>query len=296
MRKQASPYKIKKMIKTMVVLASFFSLFGCGAPGNTSGRVNENDTIVHFSLNEGGGMDRFSGFGYLVEETQDGKVHFLFNEGYPDEKELTIEDHSVFDALQAIIMNHKVYKYQDHYQPVFDVLDGTSWGLYVSYASGKDISTGGYMAGPSGYRDAINDFIQCLDSWKEQATIACEVVSFHYEYGSDVYDLERKDDRMVMTVFNKDSGKRQVLDRELELLDQLRILFNVYRLKMNQIRENLDFEYTPWMFEITYNNGAKYHYESYDTTFKCGYTEALQDFMSHCMKEKEDRDQFYYYY
>ena len=101
---------------------------------------------------------------------------------------------------------------------------------------------------------------------------------------------------MVMTVSNKETGKRQVLDRELELLDQLRILFNVYSLKMNQTRGNLDFEYTPWMFEIIYNNGTKYYYESYDTTFKCGYTEALQEFMSHCMKEKEERDRFYFYY
>ena len=283
-------------MKVMIVLAGLLSLFGCGSSPNTAVRVDENDTIIHFSLHEGGGMDRFSGFGYLVEETKDGKVHFLFNEGYPDEKELTIEDHSVFDSLQAIVLKHEVYKYQGHYQPEYDVLDGTSWGLYVSYASGKGISTGGYMAGPAGYRDAINSFIRCLDHWKEQATIACEVVSFHYEYGAEVYDLERKDNRMVMTVFNKETKQRQVLDRELELLEQLRVLFNVNRLKMNETRGDLSFEHTPWMYEITYSSGDHYHYEGYDTSFKCGYTEALQYFISQCLKEKEERDPYYYYY
>ena len=279
----------------MIVLAGLLSLFGCASPMSSS-KPTENDTITYFSLSEGGGMNRFSGYAYSVELTKEGKVHFLFNEGYPDEKELTIDDRSVFDSLQAIVMKHKIYKYDSHYRPIFDVLDGTSWHIYVSYASRESISTGGYMAGPDGYRAAIHEFINCLDQWKALPAASNDVVSFLYEYGNDRYTLERKGDHAVMTIDNTETGKHQVLDRELDVLDDLRILFNIDRLKMNEIRRtDLDFEYTPWMYEITYSNGDHYRYEGYDRDFKCGYTESLQYFISNCMKEKEERDHFNYY-
>ena len=281
-------------MKSMIVLAGLLSLFGCASPKH-SPKPSENDTITYFSLSEGGGMNRFSGYAYQVETTDEGKVHFLFNEGYPDEKELTIDDHSVFDSLNAIVLKHKVYKYEGRYQPKFDVLDGTSWGLYVVYASGNTISTGGYMAGPPGYGAAISDFIQCLDHWKEMPATTNDVVSFLYEYGLDRYTIERKDTIAIMTIDNQETGVHQVLEREVEVLDDLRVLFNINRLKMNQTRGELDFEHTPWMYEITYSNGDHYRYESYDRDYKCGYTESLQYFISNCMKEKEERDHYYYY-
>ena len=279
----------------MIVLAGLLSLFGCASPLHSS-KPTENDTITYFSLSEGGGMNRFSGYAYSVEMTKEGKVHFLFNEGYPDEKELTIDDRSVFDSLQAIVMKHKIYKYDTYYHPEFDVLDGTSWHIYVSYASSESISTGGYMAGPSGYGAAISDFINCLDQWKALPTATNEVVSFLYEYGKDRYTLERKGDHAVMTIDKGETGEHQVLDRELDVLDDLRILFNIDRLKMNDTRRSdLDFEYTPWMYEITYSNGTQYHYESYDRDFKCGYTESLQFFIENCLKDKEERIHLNYY-
>lgn len=282
------------MMKTMIVLAGLLSLFGCASPKH-SPKPSENDTITYFSLSEGGGMDRFSGYAYQVELTEEGKVHFLFDEGYPDEKELTIDDRSVFDSLNAIILKHKVYKYEGRYMPKYDVLDGTSWGLYVVYASGNTLSTGGYMAGPSGYRAAIGDFIQCLDQWKALPGASNDVVSFLYEYGPDRYTFERRDTLVIMTIDNQETGAHQVLERELEVLDHLRVLFNINRLKMNETRGELDFEYTPWMYEITYSNGDHYRYEGYDRDYKCGYTESLQYFISNCQKEKEERDHFYYY-
>ena len=164
------------------------------------------------------------------------------------------------------------------------------------YASGKDISAGGYMAGPDGYWAAFNEIIQCLQQWKDLPTASNDVVSFLYEYGPDRYTLERKDEHAVMTIDKGETGEHQVLERELDVLDDLRILFNIDRLKMNEIRRtDLDFEYTPWMYEITYSNGTKYHYEGYDRDFKCGYTESLQYFISNCLKEKEERTHFNYY-
>lgn len=283
-------------MKLILIMGIIASLFGCSSPHHASGYPKENDTIIHFSLSEGGGMNRFGGFGYLVEETKDGKVHFLFDEGHPDEKEFTIDDHSVFDSLQRIVMKHKMYTYHGHYDPPVFVTDGGSWSLYVTYASGASISAGGYMAGPDGYGEAFREVMQCLNRWKELPFAVNDVVSFLYEYGPDRYTLERKDDHAVMTIDNEQTGEHQVLERELDVLDDLRILFNIDRLKMNGTRSaNLDFEYTPWMYEITYSNGDHYRYESYDRDFRCGYTESLQYFISNCLKEKEERTHFNYY-
>lgn len=283
------------MAKVMMILGILTSLFGCSTPEKTPADFLENDTITYFSLSEGGGMNRFSGFAYQIKETEDGKVHFLFDEGYPDEKEFTLDDYSVFDSLQSIVLKYKMYNYSGHYQPEFEIFDGTSWSLYVKYASKESISAGGYMAGPDGYWAAFREIRQCLDHWKEMPAASNDVISFIYEYGSDRYTLERKGDHAVMTIDNMQTGEHQVLERELDVLDDLRIFMNVNKLKMNQTRRgDLDPGYTLWTYEIIYSNGDHYRYESYDSNFRCGYTEALQGFISNCMKEKEERNHFYY--
>ena len=266
------------------------TLFG----GKASGNKLANDTITSFSLREGGGMNRLSGFNYYVKLTQDGKVYFRFNEGLPDEKEITVDDRSVFDSLQQIILKHKMYKYSGNYQPPFSVTDGSSWDLAVHYASGYTISAGGYMYGPKGYRDAFNEIIQCLQHWKDLPSKVNEVVSFLYVYGKESYRIEREADHALLTYDNEETGEHKVLERELDVLEDLRILFNVDRLKMNGNRGKTDFECTLWMYDITYTNGDHYRYESYDRDYKCGYTHILQGFISYCMKEKSDRGEFYY--
>ena len=289
-------------MKLMLLIGIIASLAGCTSKKGTvepvsSPKAPVNDTIVYFSLHRGGGMARFSGYSYEVKETKDGRVHFLFNEGYPDEKEFTVDDHSVFDTLQSIVLKHKMYKYSGYYRPEFDVLDGESWGLDIDYASGRRVDAGGYMAGPDNAWQAFSEVRRYLDQWKALPIATNDVVSFLYEYGPDRYTFERKDDHVVMTVDNELSGEHRVLERELEVLDDLRVLFNIERLKMNETRRsNLDFEYTPWMYDITYSNGDHYHYESYDTSYKCGYTESLQYFISNCLKENpEERTHFRFY-
>ena len=278
-------------MRIMIVLASLLPLFSCQSPW----KGFANDTITYFSLSEGGGMNRLSGFGYYVKETKDGKVYFHFNEGFPDEKEFTIDDHSVFDSLQQIIAKHKMYTYHGHYQPPFDITDGASWSLYVKYKSGNTIDAGGYMHGPQGYGEAFREIRQCLDHWKELPVPVNEVVNFLYEYGRERYLFERKDDHATLTYDNEETGEHQVLERELDMMESLRVFFNVERLKMDQTRRKLEEGCTPWMYDITYSNGDHYRYESYDCDFKCGYTHMLQGFVSNWMKEKDERNPYNYY-
>lgn len=277
-------------MKIMILLASLLSLFGC----RSAWKGIENDTITYFSLSEGGGMNRFSGFGYSIRETKDGKVHFLFDEGLPGEKEFVLDDHSVFDSLQQVIMKHKMYTYHGHYRPPFDVTDGTSWDLSVRYASGNCIDAGGYMHGPKGYREAFRDIDRCLEHWKNLSVPANEVTSFVYEYGKEKYTIKRVDDHAVLIYDNEETDEHRELERELEMLEDLRMFLNVERLKMNNERGKVGDDCTLWMYEINYSNGDHFLYEGYDCGFLCGYTHMLQGFVSNCMKNDEERNYYYY--
>lgn len=278
------------MVKIMIVLASILSLFGCQSPANG----HQNDTITYFSLTKGGGMNRFSGYRYSVKETQEGLVRFRFDEGYPDEKEFTIDDHSVFDSLLRIVNKYKMYNYHGFYKPEFDILDGHSWHLDITYASGKTVGAHGYMAGPAGYGDAFYEIRQCLDQWKTIPVANNDINVFVYEYGPERYRIERKEDHALLIVENEETDEHQELERSLQLLENLRIFINVHELKRNDTRGNLDFEFTPWMYEIDYANGEHYHNESYDRDFRCGDTEWLQGFISHWLKDPKKDTIFYY--
>lgn len=145
------------MTKIMVVLVSLITMLGC----------RSEDRIVSFSLSRSDG--RRSHYSYNISETKDGKVHFHFKQSYHDEEiEYYTDDHSIFDALDQIVRKRHMRWYRSNYRPLAKYLDGHSWSLYVEYASGKEISSGGYMAGPLNWGKAQKELLECLDGWKKQ--------------------------------------------------------------------------------------------------------------------------------
>lgn len=54
----------------------------------------------------------------------------------------------LLDSIQNVIINHKMYKYKDHYEPIFEVLDGDSWHYEAVYSDRTILSSGGHCAGP----------------------------------------------------------------------------------------------------------------------------------------------------
>jgi hypothetical protein len=251
------------------------SIFGCNTPGPS---VDSNDTIVYFSLSQGGGMMRFSGYKFRVEETKDGRVHFLFNEDYPDELEFTVDDHSVFDSLQQIILKYKMYNYTGHYEPEERIFDGQSWSLYVKYASGASISAGGYMAGPDGYWAAFDEISDCLEPWKNTPVAKNDVVSFDYRYGPKHFHIEGRDDHAEVTV-DDGAGNHEVIEKPLEIMEELRLMAITEGLRENGGHRTDDPNSTPFRFELVFSNGDHYAYESYDTNYQCHYTEVIQWFL-----------------
>jgi len=250
----------------------FSSIFGCNSP---EPKFNPNDTLVYFSYFKGGGMRRFDGYRYLVEETKDGRVHFLFNEDYPDEKDFVIDDHSVFDSLQQIVLNHKMYKYQGHYDPPMRVLDGQSWSLYVKYASGAKISADGYMAGPDGYHQAFDDIINCLDRWKETPVEVDGLVSFDYTYVNAHCHIEPQGDHVLVTIDDETTGKHEEIEKPLEMLENLRVTTITEDLRDNGTLKSDSPNSKPFKFDIIFSNGDRYVYESYDLDYKCHKTEVM---------------------
>lgn len=250
------------------------SIFGCSGT-----KVDPNDTITYFSYSKGGGMRRFDGYRYLVEKTKDGRAHFLFNEDYPDEKEFTIEDLSVFDSLQQIVLKHKMYKYKGHYNPMFDILDGQSWSLYVKYASGASISAGGYMAGPDGYGDAFKDIIDCLDKWKETPAEVNRLVSFDYFYVTSHVRIEPQDDHALVTIDDEASGRHEVIEKPMEMLEDLRVTAITEHLRENGTMRSDEPDSKPFKFDILYANGDHFVDESYDRGYTCHKTEVMYWFL-----------------
>lgn len=266
------------MIKIIVLLGILSSIFGCNTPGS-NGNAIANDTITYFSFSQGGGMRPFDGFKYCVETTKDGRVHFLFNEGYPDEKEFTIDDHSVFDSLQQIVLKHKMYTYSGNYQPEERIFDGHSWNLFVKYASRATISAGGYMAGPDGYGKAFDDIISCLDRWKETPVEANPLVSFDYVYGTTHYRIEPQDDHTLVTIDNASTGLHEVIEKPLDMIEDLRMTTIIEGLRESWDSKSDDPNSTPFEFDILFSNGDQYVYKSYDLNYRCHKTEVMFWFM-----------------
>lgn len=267
------------MLKIIILMGILSSIFGCDTP-HLGGNATANDTITYFSLSQGGGMRRFGGYKYCVEKTKEGRAHFLFNEGYPDEKEFTIDDLSVFDSLQQIVLKHKMHKYSGHYEPKMRVFDGESWSLHVKYASRKTISAGGYVAGPDGYRKAFEDIQKCLDQWKETSVETNEVVSFTYNYGTKRYHIERQAGHASVTIDDETAERHETMEKPLEMMEELRVMAITENLRENSSSKSDNPDSTPFKFDIVFSNGSHYVYESYDLSYKCHYTEVIHYFLS----------------
>lgn len=267
------------MIKTIVLMGIFSSIFGCQAPDPFAGpSAASNDTITYFSFSKGGGMRQFDGYKYLVEATKDGRVHFLFNKGFPDEKEFTIDDHSVFDSLQQLVLKHKIYKYSGSYQPPFQIMDGQSWDLYIRYASKASIRAYGYMAGPDGYGDAFEDIVKCLDHWKKMPVEMNRLESFGYVYGTTHYQIQPQDDHTLVTIHDESADVHKEIEKPLEMMEDLRMTTVIEGLREGWNTKSDDPSSIPFEFDILFTNGDHFVYKSYDLNYKCHKTEVMNWF------------------
>lgn len=138
----------------------------CVLPKNKSNDKMNTERLTHFSYEWHNAMAE-SGVSYDVTAMKDGRVHVVIDKGFSREKEFYLDDNALLGELLTIVKKYEMDKYESYYQPEMEVYDGTSWRLSYSYDSGRIVSSGGYMASPDNYREAVNEVSGCFRKWRE---------------------------------------------------------------------------------------------------------------------------------
>ncbi len=87
-----------------------------------------------------------------------------------DVADTIIVPHEVLDEVARMIIENKMYEYEESYQPSFEVLDGEGWHFYASYDDDKYVSSGGSNAWPpnaSGLFTITNYLDSCLIKYRK---------------------------------------------------------------------------------------------------------------------------------
>lgn len=193
-------------MKKMILLFGLFSSIFSGCAQN----VKPTEPMTKFEYNRHNSMRIYNGMSYKVSLLDDGKVNILINEGFPDEKEFTTDDKTIFDDLQAIVDEFGMLKYKDNYRPRMHITDGDSWHLYIKYGTGykNSFSSSGYMAGPDNLGKAENAIVEYFKKWVEMPLPEKKIEEFvfnsHNDRGLEInYHLTRdKNGKATLTVRN----------------------------------------------------------------------------------------------
>lgn len=135
----------------MAILAVIVSIFSCSGNAKSLNKVLSYEYAEH---------------GMMAQPIAQFKVERLSNDSclvtyYNHEKELRQDEYGdyildkskqpieLLDSISTIVNEHKMRKYKKKYKPIFDVLDGESWGLEIKMDDGTNISSHGHCAGPN---------------------------------------------------------------------------------------------------------------------------------------------------
>ncbi|MBR1539557.1 MAG: hypothetical protein IJ636_08650 [Bacteroidales bacterium] len=178
----------------ILILMSLLSLLGCGhnAPAGPAARLER----IYYSATHG--YHAYSNIGYSAERLADGKTRIVVEVGN-DRDRIFEADGSVMDSLEAIVREYRMDRYDGHYRPKMDILDGDSWSLSLTFSDGKESSCSGYMAyPPKGGAAAIGKVEDILSRWlyiepAEEVALTRFRYEFHDAEGDEVYYFNRSD-------------------------------------------------------------------------------------------------------
>ena len=199
------------MIKLLLTM-SLLSLFGCGHNQPAPQPRPDKGERHLVSIEYGGthGYHAYSNIDYKAERLKDGSTRITVIVGN-DRDRVFIEDGSVMDSLESIVLSYKMYKYDRQYTPKFDILDGDSWHLYLHFTE-ENTSCGGYEAYPPGKgAEGIKTIDGFFSRWLNQEPAEeVALVSFRYELhteeGDEVFTFKKDDDRCA--VYFRTMGSR----------------------------------------------------------------------------------------
>lgn len=97
---------------------------------------------------------------------------------------------AVFDDLEQVVDEYKMYNYHGRYKPMMEVLDGSNWDFEMKYADGTKVAADGYVAYPKNGGIAFRTAEAVARKWaalysegEQPANINTdgEMTSFRYE-------------------------------------------------------------------------------------------------------------------
>ena len=162
---------------------------GCSTTKPGHAHSKEMAAVTSFHYNESNTMVANGNEGYDVDLMPDGKVYVLLDSSNPLWGKAEA-DPCVLDSLKQIVERYKMYNYKKHYEPMFDVHDGTSWSLRVGFADSTSFSSGGYNKWPSNSRAAFGAVTRLLKPYRIhlwEGTYAQVPEDFDY----DTYDTNK---------------------------------------------------------------------------------------------------------
>jgi|GEM_PF-1302152 hypothetical protein len=188
--------------------------------------VPDTSKMEYFYYGRFNGMAIYSGEVFSVSTGKDGMVHIDIDEKKPNEKHIVTDYRKIFDELNQIVLENKMYTFKGSYMPEVEILDGDSWRFNVGYVEGENISASGYMAWPDGFREAIGAVKSYFDRWRLMPTrngkvsaedaekflagfknqIDSEMTSFRYErynYGKSEVFYISKNENFTSLYFRK---------------------------------------------------------------------------------------------
>ena len=133
-------------MKPLIALSFVAALFSCG--GHDDNREIKNvpgESIKEYVYSYSGTMMWYIDW-YKIDRGEDGDLRLSCSHDGPD---ITIY-RCPSDALQkidGIVREYSLWNLKEHYRPDFEVLDGYSWHMYISYGE-AGLSTGGFNAWP----------------------------------------------------------------------------------------------------------------------------------------------------
>ena len=268
---------------------------------NHDNKDMKTERLTYFSYDHHNSMARFSGEKYNVKTEKDGRIHIVIDEGFPEEKDFYINDTSIFDELDSIIMAFKMHKWRDKYQAKERIFDGDSWSLYFKYGSGRSVSSGGYMAWPDNYREARQAISAYFQKWRDYPIQAKVIDLFLYtcmnKQGRDIeYRLERGEQEAKLFIRNAEHDTKKEVAVSNDYLTELQELVNMYRLKEAYNHTTNDDSASVYRFFIGYNTGDTIDFTGYYATFVSGQTAPFLSFFDRWLPIRGNLVRFEYNY
>lgn len=253
------PFKKLLLFAITMVIAS-----SCISQNKTKKDKMDNERLTYFSFDHHNSMAMYHGEKYKVSLEKDGRIHLIIDEAFPDEKELYINDSSIFDSLLAIVRTYKTDKYKKNYQPKFQVFDGDSWNLYYKYNTGRSVSADGYMAYPDNYRDMRKALSAYFKKWRETTEGAITIDYFkitckNNKGRDEEYSIERGEKEATITLRDAEQNILETITVSNEYLNELQKVANAAQLKNTMYDYHAtDENATRCDFVARYNNGETY--------------------------------------